>query len=114
MDISAAFVAYFQAPKPVQPRQGALDYPAMAPQALARLELAAGNARGDAALAQGLPILARVIRFVGVQLARPAARTTTRTADRRNGIDHLGQHRGFMRVGSRMADRQRRAASVHD
>ena len=49
MDVRAAFVAHAQAPKALEPSQGALDHPAVAAQALAVALAAAGDAWGDAA-----------------------------------------------------------------
>ena len=48
MEIGAALVADGEAPKAIEPRQGALDDPAVLAQALARLDAAPGDPRHDA------------------------------------------------------------------
>jgi hypothetical protein len=66
MDVESALVADAQAAHACKPGQGALDYPAVAPQPLAALNASAGNARDDAALAASPAAASSVIGLVGV------------------------------------------------
>jgi hypothetical protein len=49
-----------------------------------------------------------------MQFMGSAAGTTAWATDGWDGIHQLAQHRGFMRIRCRVADRQGRATSVHD
>jgi|GEM_PF-2887517 len=80
--------------KAMEPRQRALDHPAMPSQPLARLDVPAGNTREDAPLAAGGATAWVAIPFVGVQLvwaARPAA-FTMRLAQQWDGVKRGFQH----------------------
>lgn len=114
MEIIPPLIAHLQASEAIEPTQGPLHDPAMPPQPLARFDPASRDSRDNTAFAQLLPIRPRVIRLVGVQFHGTPSRTTAWPPDRRDRIDHRLQLRRFVRVGSRVADRQRRATPVHD
>jgi hypothetical protein len=76
----------------------------MAAQPFARFDPAPRDPGSDPACSQPLPIGPRVIRFVSVQFGRTAARASTGTTDRRDGIDHFFQHGRLMRVGTGVPD----------
>src|SRR5205085_881233 len=103
-----------QAPVTIQPRQRALNYPAMPAESLATLDAPARDARRDRAPAQLRPQRPRVIRLVGVQFLRAFARATYRALDRLDGIDGFKHHPRVVDVGGRERYRERDALSVHD
>jgi hypothetical protein len=55
------------AAKLVEPGEGALDYPAMPPQARTRLDATAGDARLDVSSGQRLPAMPVGVPLVGMQ-----------------------------------------------
>ena len=67
VEVVAAFVAGSQASELVQPGEGAFDDPAVAAETGAVFGAAAGDAMGDAALAQQAAVLVVVIATVGKQ-----------------------------------------------
>ena len=88
-----------------------LDYPAMPTQLLRTLDTLARNARRDASLTQRLPLLPRVICFVGVQLSGTLARATPDSFNRLNGVHRLFQHLDVVDVGRAHRDGERDATS---
>src|SRR5438128_5290187 len=68
-----AFVAHEQAAVAVQPGEVTLHDPAVASQALTRVDPFAGNAWGDPAAAEHGPVAAGGVAQVGVQFAGPSA-----------------------------------------
>lgn len=90
MDVRTPLVAHFEAAEAIEPRQGALHYPPVPPKALARLNAATRNARGDAALAQCSTAPCIIVPLVSMQLhwalARPST-ASTRQPQWRNRID---------------------------
>jgi hypothetical protein len=114
VDVVPAFITYAQAPHLVDPRVGALHHPAVAPQPLLRLDAGPCDAGSDAATAQTPAVLARRVRLVRMQLARPMPGATA-------GLLHVGhriqQGEQFVRVvdvGSRQALSQGQALSVDE
>lgn len=94
MNVSASFVANHQPPEPAQLRQRALDHPAVPSQALAAVDVFAGDATGDAAPKQCRSTAPRVVHFVSVHHGGPLARPTTRALDRGDRIEQvLEDHR---------------------
>jgi hypothetical protein len=68
MDIGPQLIADGEPPKAAQPRQGAFDDPAMAPEASARLDPLACQAGTDAARSTRKAAEGTIIAFVPVQL----------------------------------------------
>lgn len=90
MDVVAPLVAYLQPPVAVQPRQRPLHHPPVPAQPFAGLDAAPGDARDYAPFSESLSTPGEVVGLVGVQLLRALARaTTTRLADRLNGVHGL-------------------------
>lgn len=89
MNVVAPPVADHEALPQVQPRVRALDDPAVAPEALARLDLRARDAGGDAAPLERAPVAARVVALVGVEFVGAATRASDLAADRRDRVDEL-------------------------
>src|SRR4051794_21782523 len=73
MDVSAGFIAHAEPAKLVEPGQGALHHPAMAPQLLTGVEALAGDADLDVAPREGATAAGDVVGFVGMQLVWPLA-----------------------------------------
>ncbi len=87
MDVGPPLVADRQPPIPVQPRQGALDHPAVPAQPLAGLDPPPRNADLDPAPGQGAATPGDVVRLVGMQLGRAFAPAARRGANQWHGID---------------------------
>lgn len=114
MNISAPLIAHLQPSKLVQPSQRPFDHPSMPAQPRAAVNATTGDTWDNPTLAQVVPILARSVRLVGMQVRRSATWATTRAADGGDGIHHLRQQRRFVRVRCGMADREWRATPIHD
>jgi hypothetical protein len=80
--VGVAFVADGEAAVAGEPGDGAFDLPAVSAEALVGVDAAAGDARGDAALAQPGPVDLRVVGFVGAELGWLAAAWSAAGADR--------------------------------
>jgi hypothetical protein len=112
MDIGSPFIANLQPAITIEPGQGPLHHPAVAPEALAGIDPASCNARSDASLAQGLPTAGVVIPFVRMQLVRSLPRSPTGAFDGLNGIYRCLQHPGVMDIGRRLGYGERDPVSV--
>lgn len=113
MQVGVPFVAHQEAAVAVQPGEGALDHPAVAPQLLAGLDAPAGDARGDMAAAQQAAVLCGIVALVSVQFARSAAGPTpasTRWPQGRERIDEALQDGALVDVGGGDEQRQWGAA----
>ena len=109
MDLSQPLIPDLQTPIPVEPTMCAFHYPAMSPQLLARFYTLARYSWRDSSFAQFAPLLARVIRLVGMQLSGPLARAASRSLDRADRINSLLKHFDVVNVGSRQSYRERDA-----
>lgn len=114
MNVLTTLVANGKAAVLVEPGEAALDDPAMAAEPVARVDAAPGDAAGDAALGQRLTAARKVVPLVGVQLVGPAARHAVRLADRRDGVEQVGEAEAVVAVGAAQAQRERRAAAIDD
>jgi hypothetical protein len=114
VDVGAALVAGAQAFEGVQPGEAAFDDPADLAQPGAMRGAAAGDAWGDAALAQQAPVLVEVVAAVGEQLARLASRPPTQPTDRRDRVDQSQQLGDIVAVAAGQRDRERDAMGVDD
>ena len=118
MDVGSALVADGEAAELAEPRERALDDPAVPSELCACLDAAAGDARLDVAAGQGTsaaaagPAAAMVVGFVGVEFAGPASGWSPGLPDRRYSINHLLQHDTVVDVGSCQADRERDALRI--
>jgi hypothetical protein len=111
-DVEPALVAHREPAEPGEPGQRALDHPAVAAQAFARLHTAPGDARDDAALAAG-PAAARVVvPFIGVQLGRALARPSRALTDGRHGVEQRLEEATVVHVRGAEQERERDAAGV--
>ena len=91
MDVGAAVVADEQSFELVQPGEGALDDPAVAPDAGAVFGLATGDLGGDPALAELAPLRLVVVGAVGGDPIWSPARPPDSAAYRRDAIDERDQ-----------------------
>lgn len=104
MDVGAALVADGQAAEAIQPGQCAFDHPAMAPEPLARLDAASGDAWRNAPLTTGGARAREVVALVGVQFGWTPPRSsacTTRLPDRHDGVQRGLEHLGVVHIGCR-------------
>jgi hypothetical protein len=111
-DIEPPFVADGQAPEAREPCQGALDDPAMAAEALAALDAAPGDPRGDAPSSGGLAAAREVVALVGVELGRPPARAAGAVPDRRHRVDQRGEAPAVVLVRRAEGESERDAVRV--
>jgi len=102
MDVIAPFVADFEAPISIEPRERALDHPTIAAKALARLNASSCDTRNDIPCSQRLTAASIVVALVRVQLGRPLAALAMRRSDRLDRVDGLFQHLGVVHVGCRL------------
>ena len=93
------FIANAEAPELVDPGKGALDDPAVSPEALAALDAAAGNARFDPTGAKVVAAAFEVVAFVGVELRGPFAGSPARLTDRVDRVDGCRQGHAVVPVG---------------
>lgn len=91
VDVGAALVADEQSFELVEPGEGAFDDPAVAAEAGAVPGLAAGDLRGDAALAQLAAVAVGVVAAVGGQPVGPLTRPADLAAYRRHAVDQRDQ-----------------------
>ncbi len=115
MDVGPPLVAHLEPAEAIEPRQRALDYPAIPSQPLARFAATARDAGDDAACAQGPSTARIVIAFVRVELRGTLARSTSRLvgeAKRWDRIDRFLQQPRIMHVGPGHGHRQRQAHAV--
>ena len=101
MDVGAAVVADEQSFELVQPGEGALDDPAVAPDAGAVVGLATGDLGGDPALAELAPLRLVVVGAVGGDPVWPSTRPTDPAAYRRDAIDERDQLGDVVAVAAR-------------
>ena len=106
MDVGAAVVADEQSFELVQPGEGALDDPAVAPDAGAVFGLATGDLGGDPALAELAPLRLVVVGAVGRDPVWPSTRATDAAAHRRHAIDERNQLGDVVAVAARECPRE--------
>jgi DNA helicase II / ATP-dependent DNA helicase PcrA len=90
MDVGPPLIAHRQPAEAAQPRQRALDDPAVPAEPLARLDAAARDARDDAAPPAGDATARVVVTLVGMQLGRAPSGTAaspTRLPDRWDRVE---------------------------
>ena len=112
MDVVAAVVADEEPFELVEPGEGALDDPAVAAEAGAVFGLAAGDLRGDPALAELAAVLVVVVAAVGKQQRWPPSRSAGAAADWRDAVEQGGQHERVVAVGAGQEPGQRQPAGV--
>ncbi len=98
MDVGAAVVADEQSASLVEPGEGALHDPAVAPEAGAVFGLAPRDLGFDAALPELLAVVLGVIAAVGKESVGPATRPTDTSTHRRDQIDEGEQLGDVMAV----------------
>lgn len=114
MDVGPPLVADRQPPISVQPRQGALDHPAVPAQPLAGLDPPPRDPHRDVAGAQELAAARGVVRLIGMELGRAFAPAARRRADQWHGIDQVREHHAVMAVGPGQEAGQRNTLAIGD
>jgi hypothetical protein len=113
-DIGAPLVADGQTTEAAEPGQGAFDDPSMAPQTLAALDAASGDAVADAALAQVTMAARHIIGFVSVELGGSPARPAAALVHRRHGIDQFVEEAAVVNICRGDPQGERDALGVGD
>src|SRR5215212_3142363 len=106
MDLRQPFIAHAQATEAREPSESALHDPAMAPQPLATLDLAPGDARRNPPLAAFRPTVCGVVALVPVQFGGAAAGPAQRALDRDHRIQQTRQRQAIRTVGGAQAERE--------
>ena len=112
MDVGAPLIPDGEAAKAVQPCQCPLDDPAVPAQSFAAVDAPSGNAGLDGAFSAFAPAAVMVIGFVGVELARALARTSTTVAHTWHGIQGGCQHHAVVPVGRAQPHSERGAPAI--
>jgi hypothetical protein len=89
-----------------------LHDPAVTPQLCARLDALARYPRRDATPSQCVPVVARVIRFIGVQLRGAFTWATSRALDGADGVNRFFHHLAVMHVRAGQSYRERNAFAL--
>lgn len=115
VEIGVSFVSNGQASETVDPREGAFNHPAMFAELGRTFDATPCDARHDAPLAQVPPAAVEVIPLVGMELAGAFTRSPALAADRRDGIDDIGQRHAVVPVGPCQDNGERNTGPVdHD
>ena len=114
MDVAAAFVADVQAAELVDPGEAALDDPADAAESGAVFGLAAGDAAGDAALAQAATLFLVVVAAVGDDEVGASARSPRAALDGRDAVEQRLQLGDVVAVGAGQYPGERDAVGVDE
>lgn len=88
MHVGAALPADEQATVAMQPGEGALDLPAVSPEAFFGINPRTSDARADAPFSTGGAIFRRAVRLVRMQLVGTPARSAQRTCDGLHCVEH--------------------------
>lgn len=115
MDCCDTVVSDQQAPKLVEPGDGALDDPTVPTESLAGLDASPCDARRHPLAAHHLAIGPGIIALVSVDLDEPASRSPGASAlQRRYGVQHPLQRRAVVRIRRTHLDREGRTPRVGD
>ena len=95
MNARAPFVADVEAPKPMQPGQGAFNDPAGSPEAAAMRPPAFRQLARDPAALELIPVRLGIVAPIALDEAGLAQRATRAAADRRNSV-HQRQQLGYV------------------
>ena len=101
-----------QAPKPVQPSNGALDHPAGATQTATVLGVAPGDLALDAKRLEGSPVRIGIVRTISLYQLGFSSRSTALAANRRNRLNQRQQLSHVMAIGLGQNGRERNALRV--
>lgn len=115
MNVVSLLVAHAQSTVLEEPCERGLDHPSVLPQTADGLGVAPGNEWFNASSSQRLTdLLLGVVRSISEDGVGTLAGATTRTFDRRNGINQSDRHLRIVDVRPGVLDRQRRAVAVRD
>jgi len=114
MNIGATFIADTQPTILEEPRNRALNHPAMHPQAAAVWCPTPGQKRKDASVTQLTPVRLRIVGSVPLDTIRTSPGPSHFARDRGDGIDQRQQLRDVVAIGSRDLDGQGNALGIRD
>jgi len=100
VDVGAALISYGETPEAIEPGEGSFYDPTMPAELFLALDALAGNTREDPALAASFAATGVIISFIGMALVGPSLRAARLSANRRNGVEHVGKHCAVMGVGT--------------
>ncbi len=112
MDIWPSLISNLEPTEPIEPRESALHHPAVATEALTRLDPPTCDARDDAASPQRLSTAREIISLIRVQFVWPLPRASPRPPNRRDGIYCCLQQHRVVHIGSRLSHSKRNALAV--
>ena len=114
MHLRQPLVAHDQPPVLGQPRQRALDDPAMAAELLAGVDTPTRDARCDTALAAGIAAAVKVIPLITMELVRALARAAPESFDGPHRVEQRLQQARIVPVGRAEQGRQRDSVPVDE
>jgi hypothetical protein len=114
VDVVAAVGADEQSAAVVEPRESALNDPAVAAEARAVFGLAASDDRLDATLPDEAAVLVIVVAAVGDQRPRPGARATDPATDGRHPVEQFEKLGHVVAVAAGERPGERDAAAVYE
>jgi len=114
MNSGKSFVSDSEATKPMQPSDGALNYPSGLAQAAAVFGSAPCNLRLDAPSLERCAMGVRVVTTICLDEVGFASRTSRLSRDRRNRLDQRQQLRDVVAIGLGQNDRERNAFRVRE
>jgi hypothetical protein len=100
MDVLTSFIADGETAEAVEPRQCALNHPAVASQVLTDVHTAAGNPGCNGALTAFRAAATMIVGFVGMQFIRPAPWEARSMPHGRDCIKSGGEHEAVVPVGA--------------
>ena len=114
VDVGAPLPANAQAAEAVQPREGALDHPAVDAQPASVRGAALGDEGLDPAGSQLASVRLGVVAAVGVEGQRSPSRSAGHSSHRGHGVNELDELRDVVAVRRRQAEGQRGAVAVDE
>ena len=112
MKIGQTLIADDQAAEAIDPGEGPLHRPSGAPELVAGVNTAPGDATDDPTPAQIGPTARVIVGLVGMQLVRTLPRSATRSGDRFDRLDQGLEDLRVVDVGGREPDREWDALAV--
>lgn len=114
MDTGATLIPHVEAPKLMEPGQGALDDPPRPAKPTAMRRAAPRQLRLDATAVEGIAMRLRIIAAVALHEIRFPPRTARQAAHRRHRVHQWQQLRDVIPVGGRQLRRKRNPLAVSE
>lgn len=112
MNTRSTFIPHGEPPKPMEPRERALDHPARPAEPAAMAAIAAGQHGRDATLAQFGAMPFRVVSSVALHAARTPTGRAGAATDRRHRIDQVEELADIVAIGGRQPRDERNPVRV--